>query len=173
MYKIWNICKHCFFNCRKNANWLEQRLNFASFYFFQFYFHLYQREEAQTPYSFTMIFYSTNWIVIQWEARERSGSVLDLRPRGRGLEPHRRHCVLCPWAKHIDPSLVLVQPRKTRPYITERLLMGRKESNQTKTMRNNIFIHFLFNWLRTTSNELRYVFSRCGQYVKFSSLWNT
>ena len=29
------------------------------------------------------------------------------------------------------PSLVLVQPRKTRPYITERLLMGRKELNQT------------------------------------------
>ena len=29
------------------------------------------------------------------------------------------------------PSLVLVQPRKNRPYITERLLMGRKESNQT------------------------------------------
>ena len=24
----------------------------------------------------------------------------------------------------------MVQPRKTRPYITERLLMGRKESNQ-------------------------------------------
>ena len=32
---------------------------------------------------------------------------------------------------HSYPSLVLVQPRKTRPYITERLLMGRKESNQT------------------------------------------
>ena len=31
-----------------------------------------------------------------------------------------------------NPSLVLVQPRKTGPYITERLLMGRKESNQTK-----------------------------------------
>ena len=31
-----------------------------------------------------------------------------------------------------NPSLVLVQPRKTRPCITERLLMGRKESNQTK-----------------------------------------
>ena len=30
----------------------------------------------------------------------------------------------------MNPSLVLVQPRKTRPYITERLLMGRKESNQ-------------------------------------------
>ena len=33
---------------------------------------------------------------------------------------------------HIYPSLVLVQSRKTRPYLTERLLMGRKESNQTK-----------------------------------------
>ena len=30
------------------------------------------------------------------------------------------------------PSLVLVQPRKTRPCLTERLLMGRKESNQIK-----------------------------------------
>ena len=29
------------------------------------------------------------------------------------------------------PSIVLVQPRKTRPCLTERLLMGRKESNQT------------------------------------------
>ena len=29
-------------------------------------------------------------------------------------------------------SLVLVQPRKTSPCLTERLLMGRKESNQTK-----------------------------------------
>ena len=51
----------------------------------------------------------------------RSGRV------GRGFEPH--------WvvylSKNINPSLVLVQPRKTRPFITERLLMGRKESNQT------------------------------------------
>ena len=34
-------------------------------------------------------------------------------------------------SKNINPSLVLVQPRKTSPFITERLLMGRKESNQT------------------------------------------
>ena len=34
--------------------------------------------------------------------------------------------------KNINPSLVLVQPRKTCSFITERLLMGRKESNQTK-----------------------------------------
>ena len=31
------------------------------------------------------------------------------------------------------PSLVLVQPRKTLPYISESLLMGRKESNQAKS----------------------------------------
>ena len=59
-----------------------------------------------------------------------SGRVLDSRPKGRGFEPHRRHCVVS-LSKNINPSLVLVQPRKTRPYITERLLMGRKESNQT------------------------------------------
>ena len=45
------------------------------------------------------------------------------------IEPHRRHCVVS-LSKNINPSLVLVQPRKTRPFITERLLMGRKESNQ-------------------------------------------
>ena len=38
----------------------------------------------------------------------------------------------CVLSKNNNPSLVLVQPRKTRPYITERLLMGRQESNQTK-----------------------------------------
>ena len=61
-----------------------------------------------------------------------SGRVLDSRLNGRGFEPHRRHCVVS-LSKNINPSLVLVQPRKTRPYITERLLMGRKISNQTKT----------------------------------------
>ena len=63
--------------------------------------------------------------------RELSGRVLVSRPKGRGFEPHRRHCVVS-LSKSINPSLVLVQPRKTRPFITERLLMGRKKSNQTK-----------------------------------------
>ena len=40
---------------------------------------------------------------------------------------------LCPLPRHIGPSLELVQPRKTGPFITERLLMGRKESNQTSS----------------------------------------
>ena len=39
---------------------------------------------------------------------------------------------LCPWARLINPSLVLVQPRKTHPYITKRLLIGCKESSQSK-----------------------------------------
>ena len=60
-----------------------------------------------------------------------SGRVLDSRPKGRGFEPHRRHCVVS-LSKNINPSLVLVQPRNTSPFITERLLMGHKESNQTK-----------------------------------------
>ena len=66
-----------------------------------------------------------------------SGRVLDSRPRGLGFEPYRRHCVVS-LSKNINPSLVLVQPRKTRPYITERLLMGRKESNQTNKTEANI-----------------------------------
>ena len=43
-----------------------------------------------------------------------------------------RHCVVSLSKNcYINPRLVLVRPRKTRPYITERLLLGRKESNQT------------------------------------------
>ena len=52
------------------------------------------------------------------------------------FESHWRHCAVS-LSKNINPSLVLVQPRKTRPFITERLLMGRKESNQTKLSRIN------------------------------------
>ena len=54
-----------------------------------------------------------------------SGRVLDLRLKGRGFEPHQRHCVVS-LSKKINPSLVLVQHRKTRPFIAERLLMGVK-----------------------------------------------
>ena len=75
-----------------------------------------------------------------------SGRVLDSRPRGRGFEPHRRHCVVS-LSKNIYPSLVLVLPRKTRPFITERVLMERNESNQTKQKQHfmNLKYKFLFN----------------------------
>ena len=61
------------------------------------------------------------------------GSVVECLTRDRrapGSSLHRRNCVVA-LKKDIYVSLVLVQPRKTRPYITERLLMGHKESNQT------------------------------------------
>ena len=65
-----------------------------------------------------------------------SGRVLDSRPRGRGSSLTG---VTALWSRHIYPSLVLVQPRKTRPCLTERLLMERKESNQTnKTPRSGL-----------------------------------
>ena len=44
-----------------------------------------------------------------------------------------------------NPSLVLVQPRKTPPYITERLLMGRKESNQTNKSNKQNLDYSVFN----------------------------
>ena len=78
---------------------------------------------------------------IELGAQWLSGRALDSRPKGCGFDPHRRHCVVS-LSKNINPSLVLVQPRKIRPFITDRLLMGRKESNQTKQInkgRHRIF----------------------------------
>ena len=74
-----------------------------------------------------------------------SGRVFDSIPRGRGFEPHRHHCVVV-----LEPSLVhvLVQPRKTRPCLTERLLMGRKESNQIKqTKKKTISLTYMCSYL--------------------------
>ena len=56
-------------------------------------------------------------------------SVVECLTRDRGAASSSLNVVSL--SKKINPSLVLVQPRKTRPFITERLLMGRKESNQT------------------------------------------
>ena len=78
----------------------------------------------------------TYHIVENRGAQWLSGRVLDSRPWLRVLaSPASLRCVLeedTLTMSVINPSLVLVQPRKTRPYITEILLMGRKESNQTK-----------------------------------------
>ena len=46
------------------------------------------------------------------EQGERSGSVVECLTRDLGSEPH---CVVS-LSKNINPSLVLVQPRKTRPF---------------------------------------------------------
>ena len=85
-----------------------------------------------------------------------SGRVLDSRPRGGRFKPHRCHCVVS-LSKNINPSLELVQPRETRPFITERLLMGRKESNQTKTLCSCFCCHLLifFSTLAFSKNSFR------------------
>ena len=55
-----------------------------------------------------------------------------------------------PSARHIYPSLVLVQPRKTRPCLTERLLMGPKKSNKTKYIHGNQFRCSVFTLVQYT-----------------------
>ena len=59
------------------------------------------------------------YIGAQW----LSGRVLDSRQKGHGFKPHGRHYVVS-LSKNINLSLVLVHPRKTSPFITERLLIG-------------------------------------------------
>ena len=82
-----------------------------------------------------LMFYDSKYSIASCMAyRERSGSMVECLTRDRGARVRASPASLrCgPWARHIYPSLVLVQPRKTCPCLTERLLMGRKESNQTK-----------------------------------------
>ena len=57
-----------------------------------------------------------------------SGRVFDSRPRGRKFEPHWHHCLVS-----LSKAKYWFNPGRT-----ERLLMGRKESNQTKQT-NNVF----------------------------------
>ena len=53
----------------------------------------------------------------------------------------------------MNPSLVLVQPRKTHPFILERLLMGCKESNQTnKTSQGLGWVAYSLPWLATDAS---------------------
>ena len=66
-------------------------------------------------------------ILYKQSPRERSGSVVecltrDRRAAGSGLTGVTE---LRSLIRYINPSLLLVQPRKTRSYITERMLMGR------------------------------------------------
>ena len=95
-----------------------------------------------------------------------SGRVLDSRPKGCGFEPHRRHCVVS-LSKNINPSLVLVQPRKTRPFITERLLMGRKELNQTnqkQCINSFTYVSFFFYLLLYIDNVCIIAKFACQDY---------
>ena len=76
------------------------------------------------PLNFKNVLYAYG-MGVQW----LSGRGHDSRPRGPRVSSLAGVTALCP-----NPSLVLVHPRKTHPHITERLLMGHKESNQTNKM---------------------------------------
>ena len=60
---------------------------------------------------------------------ERSGIVCLTRYRGAAGSSLTGVTAL--WSLSKTHLSHMIQPRKTRPYISERLLMGRKESNQT------------------------------------------
>ena len=57
-------------------------------------------------------------------AQRLSGRVLDSRQKGRRFEPHWCHCVVTLEQDTFIPYLVLVQPWKTHPDITGKLLTG-------------------------------------------------
>ena len=102
-----------------------------------------------------------------WAPRGHSGRVLDSRPRGRGFEFLRPHCVVS-LSKNINPSLVLIQPRKTRPFITERLSMGRKESNQTnKTLWAQLFDPFYLSDAHVAWKYRRFLFISIFSLLNF------
>ena len=64
---------------------------------------------------------------------ERNGSVVEYLTRDRRVAGSSLTGVTALWQDtHIYPSLVLVQPRKTRPCLIERLLMGRKRIKSNK-----------------------------------------
>ena len=107
----------------------------------------------------------------QLGAQWLSGRVLDSRLKGRGFEPHRRHCAVS-LRKNINPSLVLVQPRKTRPFIAERLLMGRKESNQTKNKKAFSQISHFNSHLEISSGEKSYECDTCNKPFNVLSSFN-
>ena len=72
-----------------------------------------------------------------WGAQWLSGRVLDSKPKGRGLEPHRRHCVVS--LRKINLSLVLIQSRKTCPDVTEKFVdWGVKNQIKQTNCKNEI-----------------------------------
>ena len=69
-------------------------------------------------------------------------------------------------------AIVLVQPRKNRPYITERLLLGRKESNK-QTNKNyleacQMHAMYVFVWLNLQPCRQTHFQQRCGPALSMS-----
>ena len=112
------------------------------------------------------IFWRFNALLMGAQWLSISGRVLDSRPRGRGFKPYRRHCVVSLSKTQFNPSLVLAQPRKTQPYITERLLMGRKESNQANITLYTIIAPF-------DAFKMQRIWEYFGKWIIFSKVFKT
>ena len=86
---------------------------------------------------------------------EHSGWVVECLTRDRGAAGSSLSCVtvLCPWARHIYPCLVLVQPRKTRPTIYNWKIVEWDVRNQTNKQiswwaRKRIHYYIVWGWDR-------------------------
>ena len=69
------------------------------------------------------IFHLTTYYMLYQEC---TGSVIERLTRDRGVAGSSLNgfVALCPRVRHINHCLVLVQPRKTHPDITEKVLTG-------------------------------------------------
>ena len=77
-------------------------------------------------------------------------------------------------SKNINPRLVLVEPRKTRPFINERLLMGHKKSNQRNKQNNGLSylgteVYFIGAILRCLV-QLKNMYSYLNSSLKLSDI---
>ena len=86
-------------------------------------------------YSGICMFNIINILYLSHQSRseERSGSVVECLTWDREIAGLSLigGIALCPWARHFILCLVLVQPKKIHPDMTEQLLLGRKNSKQT------------------------------------------
>ena len=89
-------------------------------------------------HSDTLSFALLACIILHMNGWERSGSVVECLTRDGGAAGSSLTGVTALWSlsKTQDPSLIQVQPRKTCPCLTERLLMRRKESNQSNKQKH-------------------------------------
>ena len=86
--------------------------------------------------------------------------MLNSRSRGNGFEPHRCHCVLS-LSKNINLSLLLVQPKKTRPLETmpsnpKRLLKNTLWKQCLQIRKDYLEIHILIVLLKYCTVFINY-----------------
>ena len=95
----------------------------------------------------SILFFKQKQFVIHF-CRKRSGRVLDSRPMGCRFLSLTGLTALYPWATHINPCLVLVQPRRTRPDKTENIVDW-DVKNQIKQNKLYIFVkkYVLSTWI--------------------------